>query len=306
MGKKEHVRVEPIFNIETPILFAHRGGVLEKPESTIIAFNHALNNARADILEIDVQLTRDGQFVVWHGPELSNVRIEGVSDRPAARERNKIHNFDWHELDGKAWVADPDIKSLPEEDIDLSNVPKEDGRSLLRFTDFLMKFPNVRLNIELKKSFKRKINDSNRKGLKDNIIAFTEILDSDNQSRTKLVVSAFEDYIKEFRKLNGKKYPTGLSPLEQLVLQLSQVDMKNRALETTHSSLFSSSHIIKKVRELGGSTFVFLTEFGPFLPAIDYKMPISKQEIFGILDRGVDGIMTDRPKAVRDILNLWK
>ena len=80
--------------------------MLEAPESTVTAFNHAIGNARAEVLELDVQLTRDGQFVVWHGPGLSNVRIEGAQDRPAQRDRNKIYDFDWAELNGRpGWAA---------------------------------------------------------------------------------------------------------------------------------------------------------------------------------------------------------
>lgn len=101
-------RREPIFNLETPILFAHRGGVLEAPESTVMAFDHALKNARADVLELDVHLTRDGEFVVWHGPKMSNVRIAGEPDKPSEREHNKIYKYKWEDLDGQAWVGEND------------------------------------------------------------------------------------------------------------------------------------------------------------------------------------------------------
>jgi glycerophosphoryl diester phosphodiesterase len=57
------IRREPIFGLPTPLLFAHRGGVREAPESTVKGFTHALE-ARADVLELDVQLTKDGAFVV--------------------------------------------------------------------------------------------------------------------------------------------------------------------------------------------------------------------------------------------------
>ena len=58
-------RKDPIFELKTPLLFAHRGGALEMPESTVMGFNHALNEAKADVLELDVQLTCDGES--WYG-----------------------------------------------------------------------------------------------------------------------------------------------------------------------------------------------------------------------------------------------
>ena len=68
-----HCRKDPIFKRKTPLLFAHRGGAGEAPESTEEAFRKAVEN-RADVLELDVSLTLDGEIVVWHGPGLKNVR----------------------------------------------------------------------------------------------------------------------------------------------------------------------------------------------------------------------------------------
>jgi len=303
-GNPPSSRIDPIFKLKTPILFGHRGGVLEAPESTVKAFCHALDVARVDVLELDVQLTRDGRFVVWHGPDLNNVRIEGVSDRPSERERNKIYDYDWSELDGKAWVADPAVKGLDVNQIDLSGVPKEEDRSLLLFDVFLKKFSYSPLNIEIKESFNRHINGHDRKGLKDNLRAFSDILDSDVGNRVKVVVSAIDEYIDEFRKQNDEKYPTGLSTKEQLIMHFLGMKMKNRAFETVHSRLFTSPKIIEQVRKQGGATFVFLTEFGPLFPALDKHEP-SEKDIFEILDRGVDGIMTDRPKSVRGLMDRW-
>jgi len=303
-GNTVSSRIDPIFKLKTPILFGHRGGVLEAPESTVMAFRHALEVARVDVLELDVQLTRDGRFVVWHGPDLNNVRIEGIDDRPSKRERNKIYDYDWAELDGRAWVADPAVKSLDVNEIDLSGVPKEDDRQLLLFDVFLKKFHHSPLNIEIKESFNRHINDADRKGLKDNLRVFSDILNADAGNRIKVVVSSIDDYIDEFREQNGEKYPTGLSTKEQLILHVLGMKMKNRAFETVHSRLFTTPKIINQVREKGGATFVFLTEFGPLFPALDEHEP-SEKDIFEILDRGVDGIMTDRPKSVRDIMDRW-
>jgi glycerophosphoryl diester phosphodiesterase len=298
-------RIDPIFNLETPLLFAHRGGAREVPESTIQGFKHAIQKANVDVLELDVQLTRDGEFVVWHGPELHNVRIQGQSDRPKERERTKIYHYKWPELDGKAWVSDPDVFSVPVHDRDLSKVPSEDDRCLMRLEDFLSYFPNHHLNIEIKKSFARKINDTDRKGLKHNIKAFVDILDAAPGNRRIVVASASDDRIDAFREISEERYPTNLSILEQLTLQLFSKDMHNRVLETSYSGLVSSRRIVEKVHAAKGAVFVFLTEFGALLPAIDEEIP-SQKEIFDILDRGIDGIMTDRPESVRKIMDQWK
>lgn len=49
-----------------PLLIAHRGGSGLAPENTLAAFRRAIEWWRADVLEIDVHSTRDGEVVVIH------------------------------------------------------------------------------------------------------------------------------------------------------------------------------------------------------------------------------------------------
>ena len=302
-GNHSLVRVEPVFGLETPLLFAHRGGVLEAPESTEEGFNHA--RQVADVLELDVQLTADGQIVVWHGPDLDNVSIEGESDHPSERpsDRYKVYHFPWDRLT-QAWVGGPEFKRMKRSEINLSGIPRTDERKLLLLSQFMEKFPDMPLNIEIKKSFFRKIDDAGRKGLRHNIEAFSEILDSDPGNRTKVIVSASDECIDVFREVTGNRYWTGLSVKEQLLMIFSELNMSRRVLETSYSGFLSGKGLIRKVRDAGSSTFVFLTEFSFLLPAIDENP--QEEEIFEVLDRGVDGIMTDRPAALRQILDKWK
>ena len=108
------MKKDPIFDIETPLLFAHRGGAGEVPESTKEAFSHAIQ-VGSDILELDVQLTKDSRLVVWHGPKLDNVLIDNVSSSKWLRwfkRKRSIWQFSWDELRDKAWVVEPRFKKL--------------------------------------------------------------------------------------------------------------------------------------------------------------------------------------------------
>ena len=51
--------------MDRPILIAHRGGSLEAPENTLGAFRHAIEIGMKYV-ELDVQMTRDGEMVVIH------------------------------------------------------------------------------------------------------------------------------------------------------------------------------------------------------------------------------------------------
>lgn len=53
-----------------PLLIAHRGGSALAPENTLAAFRPALEWWGADVLEIDVQCSRDGDAIVIHDPTL--------------------------------------------------------------------------------------------------------------------------------------------------------------------------------------------------------------------------------------------
>lgn len=300
----QYFRIDPIFKKQTPLLFAHRGGVLEAPESTRAAFRHALYTARADILELDVQMTKDRRIVVWHGPSLRKVCIGNVDPNPSNRPKGErdINDFYWEpssgaakSLKGNAWVA------APAEAGDLTSVPQIRDRELMLLSEFLDEFPTAPLNIELKKTFKDK-------DLSLNIARFLTILKNGSGNRVIVVASASHDIIKEFRKQNIKNYPdhiypTNLSPLEILTLSFSSKDLTNHALETSYANILPMPDIIETVRNRCGATYVFLTRFGP-IPAIDKKP--SRKYIRKLLDYGVDGVMTDRPATVREIIDEWK
>ncbi len=303
--KNPHRHTEPIFRLECPLLFAHRGGALEAAESTAGGFRYALDVAKSDVLELDVQLTSDGQFVVWHGPDLDNVRIEKVDDRPFMRSRRMICDYEWTDLQ-RAWVADPGILKVPVERRDLSTVSRSEDRRLLLLSELLKMFGSAPLNIEMKESFKGRINGTDRRGLKDNVAAFIGILDKHADGRPIVVASSSYAPIQMFRTLSGNRYPTGLSLREQLLLRFFPLNLNRRCLETSYHNIASGKGLIQKARRLGGSTFVFLTRFGSLLPAMDHEEHIDEEKIYRILGRGVDGIMTDRPKRVRKIIEAWK
>ena len=52
-----------------PLLVAHRGGALEAPENTVHAFRHG-TACGAEMLELDVHATADGEIVVLHDQSL--------------------------------------------------------------------------------------------------------------------------------------------------------------------------------------------------------------------------------------------
>ena len=134
------------------------------------------------------------------------------------------------------------------------------------------------------------------------MVNFLGILEAKKGKRTVIVASARHKIISEFRKLSNDAYPTNLSPKEQIFLKLEET-FKNRVLETVYHPRHSGASIVEGVRGRGGATYVFLTAILLY-PAIDWEP--DKKVIFKILDRRVDGIMTDRPAALKPLMEEWK
>jgi glycerophosphoryl diester phosphodiesterase len=66
--------------VAQPLIIAHRGASVEKPENTLAAFRRALA-LRVDGIELDVHVTADGVPVVFHDDRLK--RLTGTKGRLA-------------------------------------------------------------------------------------------------------------------------------------------------------------------------------------------------------------------------------
>jgi glycerophosphoryl diester phosphodiesterase len=101
------------------LILAHRGASDARLENTLPAFTHALERG-ADGVELDVQLSRDGEVIVFHDPDLA--RLAGRQER--------VENLTWDEL---------------------ARVQLHRDQRIPRFADLLAAWPTDRwLNVELK------------------------------------------------------------------------------------------------------------------------------------------------------------
>ena len=113
---------------------SHRGGASLAPENTLHAFRQALARHRTDVLELDVQATRDGVLVVHHDETLERCTdgrgAVAAMDWSELRRLDAAHHFT---LDGGA--------TFP---------LRGQGIGVPRFDELLAALPDVRLNVELK------------------------------------------------------------------------------------------------------------------------------------------------------------
>ena len=310
-------QVDKVFGRSRPLLFAHRGGGLEAPESTERAFRHAIKVAKADVLEIDIQAVPNSQgdlkMIVWHGPGLDNVRIDLKKghERPA-----EIQDCTWEELEGRAWVAPPGWVGP------LAEVPREDETRLMtlrQLLDLLRKELDeaagftVGLNIELKTDTFKLGDQSDDK---DPVKTVVGMLKSEIEAtgRKILVVSQNEsllDYVRKLAKNENLDLARGLSFWEALNPEDLDKDenrgedevWRNRALQTFWFPFASSRDRVKHIGERKGTTHVFITE--PLGLDHEPHWPTEKS-LFRLFRRGIDGVMTDRPARVREMIERWR
>ena len=112
--------------MSTPFVWAHRGASGYMPENTLCAFEKAIEMG-ADGIELDIQLTKDGEIVVIHDETI---------DRTA---------------DGKGWVKDYTLEELRQFNYNKTHPEVEHADiPTMREVFELIKPTNLVINIELK------------------------------------------------------------------------------------------------------------------------------------------------------------
>ena len=80
---------------ESPVVIAHRGHSEEAPENSIAAFHRAIE-AKADMIELDVRLSSDNEFVVFHDKKLNRTSNgRGLLKKFSAKELSEFDNGSW-------------------------------------------------------------------------------------------------------------------------------------------------------------------------------------------------------------------
>ncbi len=116
-----------------PLLFAHRGGSLLAPENSMEAFRRAVELWGADILEMDVRLTRDHELVVIHDETVDRT-TDGtgpVRDHTLAELSELDAGFRFRDPAGRRSYRGADVR-----------IPT--------FAEVLEAFPHARLNVDAK------------------------------------------------------------------------------------------------------------------------------------------------------------
>ncbi len=256
--------VHPFLNAPGPIASAHRGGAGEAPENTLAAFQIAVALGYR-YLETDTHLTRDGVLVAFHDD-----RLDRVTDRTGA-------------------IADLGIVEV--EAADAGHMFSPDGGSsfpfrgrgirIPRLEEILLRWPDVRINIDPKS---------------DPCVAPLVALLDRLGAWSRVCIGSFSDRrLRRVRTLSRGRACTSMGPRSVAVARLATMSAT--------------------MARLGADCVQVPMRQGPF-PIVTERfvraahragLPVhvwtinDEPTMNDLLDLGVDGIMSDRLRLLKDV-----
>ncbi|MHA1289257.1 MAG: glycerophosphodiester phosphodiesterase [Candidatus Thorarchaeota archaeon] len=257
-------------NIGHPLIMAHRGESENTPENTMIALESAIAIG-VDVLESDVRLTKDDKIVLFHDEDLQ--RTTGRSGTVRDFTLDELRQIDF----GYAFTSD-DGASFPF---------RGKGHSIVTLQEAFERFPDTIFNLDIKDTFPSAPEELAR------LISQTSRSDS-------VIIASFHDMqIERFRELMPK-VPTSAHPgeVKKFVLNTKfglprirrgDIHYKSFAVPMKSGPLkVVTKKFVRKAHELNIAVHVWTINNQPTMDLL--------------LDLGVDGIFTDNPKLLKQVL----
>lgn len=143
--------------INRPLISAHRGGSLINPENTEMAFDYIVENDLADIIELDIRVTKDNKLVIIHDETIDRVAISDYQAKKDADSTYKgelfVNELTYDEL--VKYNLGKNFKNrenkTPYADISLEEADSL-GLTIMLLDEFLTKYENydIKVLIEIK------------------------------------------------------------------------------------------------------------------------------------------------------------
>jgi glycerophosphoryl diester phosphodiesterase len=254
-----------------PANIAHRGGKYLAPENTIVGFKEGLLRAGVDVLEFDVHLTADGHLVVIHDDAVERTTDGTGLVREMTLREVKV-------LDAGYEFTDDNGKTYPY---------RGQGVTVPTLEDVYRAFPETPVNIEIKED---------QPGIER--VLWQAIEEAGAADRT-LVVSGDTSIIHRFREVSTGRVATGSSIKEILAFFLLRHLRLNRLLRPSYKALQVPERYGRILRILTPAFVRAAHELGV---RVDVWTINTEPDMRRVLGHGVDGIMTDRPDVLNQVL----
>lgn len=297
---------------DLPILIAHGGGNKEFPDNTLEAFYHAYSIDNRVMMETDVSITKDGVVILSHDTTLdrkTNAKGEIIdwnySDLIAEKVdfgyTNQSPDNDYELGDMRHFTNEKGELVYPKDvNMDLPEGVRYDPDIFLatRLEDLLICFPESRINVEIKQS-----GDIGLMALGE-VLRLVEKYDAYNR----VVLASFHtELYEEFKRLKDEgKVPESFmfSPgtagvVKYYLLAVTGLDAlftDKIAVLQLPTEEFGIKMATEKIVKVAHDHNI----------AVHYWTVNDKDEMRYLIELGVDGIMTDYPMRLKEVLEEYR
>ena len=270
-GRQERIRQRrPYLTHDAPLFFAHRGGAALRPENTLEAFSHGLSFG-ADAIELDIQMTRDAEVIVLHDPTVD--RTTNGTGQAAAFSLEELRRLDA----GYHFSADEGA-SFPF---------RGQGCTIPTLREVLDRFPQARINVDLKETTPEREE------------RLWELIQEYEAEERVLVASGdVHEGIIRFRRLCRGQVATSASAPEIRNFVLACLFHTSSFLRPAYDAL-QVPDIYRGIRVVSPRTIDIAHRFDLDMHVWTINDAPTMQLLLGW---GVDGLMSDRPDVLAEVL----
>lgn len=290
-----------------PLIAAHRGGGLNNPENTMLAFREAVLTIGVDIIESDLYLTKDGYLVYNHDDyidETCNVNGDISLDevKELCKDESKRHyikdmtlaeleqyNFGYYFEDKNGERIYKDAENFSELGLQIATVEK-------LFAQFYESHPDLMFIVEIKNE-----GDFGRRACK----ILSDTLDRYPEYKDQLVVGTFHDEIEDYLKTNYPSLlrgaPTGTAA-SFILTQYCGVNL----FDTGDFACLQIPMSYDLGIEVGLVNQGLIDRAHRRNIAVQYWTINDAEDMRKLIEMGCDAIMTDDPMLLKSVLEEYK
>ena len=256
--------IAPYLTAEVPVRLAHRGSRILWPENTWHGFDAAVSDLGYLYIETDIRVTRDGVVVVFHDETLDRT-TNGVG---------RVADWNWEDLRhlDAAYHFSPDGENFP---------LRGTGIGIPRLDATFDRYPDTRFNIDLK--------------AKGSAWPVAEVVARAQRYDTVLIGGFVDQRVARFRRITKGRVATSAGPSAATAMYAaSRVGRSVRRpcdayqLPMAMRGAQVDEKLVDAIHAVGAHIHVWTVD--------------DADDMHRLLDLGVDGIVTDRPDVLNDVV----
>lgn len=255
-------------NLNFPLVIAHQGGDGVWPGETMLAYQNAVDLG-VDVLEMDIHITKDGELILMHDETVDRTTDgTGEIESMTLTDLKKLDAaYDWSPDEGKTFPY------------------RGQGIQVATLEEIFQAFPEMRMTIEIKKT-----NSSMAK-------PFCDLIREYNMQDKVLVASFHDERLKEFRA-ECPEVATSSAKNETTVFVL----LTKAFLGGFYSPIFYSLQVPEESGGITVMTPAFVRAAHARNLAVEPWTINDEETMRKFIEWGVDGIITDRPDILMEVL----